>query len=367
MRLIQKYRWFFLGVVLPVLLTAAYTCLVQSSVYVSEAHFVIKSATARPSQITSIANLVQTAGLSGGQEQANEVVAFMRSRSALKALNNHGEVAAAFGRSGTDSFSAYPGLLASRSEEALFRYYKDMVEAGLDHESGLVVLRVKSFDPTDAQKLNLRLLGLGEKLVNDLNEHARSRQVSEAEKRVTLAEERVRKARLALGAYRNQQTLLDPAKQASGVLDISAKLQTERATLQAQLGQMQSQAPRNPAIPSLKGRIAEMDKAIAAQESRAVGGAGAFAGKLPAYENLAEEQQFATQNLVAASASLESARAEAARQQYYLERVVEPNAPDLPTYPHRLRNIATVAGGLLCLYFVAWMFIVGILEHAPED
>ena len=71
--------------------------------------------------------------------------------------------------------------------------------------------------------------------------------------------------------------------------------------------------------------------------------------------------------LTAANAALKSARTEAQKQQFYLERVVEPNKPDNSTLPHRLKSILIVFGTSLCLYFIGWMLVVGILEHAPED
>jgi capsular polysaccharide transport system permease protein len=68
-----------------------------------------------------------------------------------------------------------------------------MVDVGLDHETGLVVLKVKAFRGEDAFTLNERLLGLGEDLVNVLNERAEGKQVAEAERRVAQAEARCRK------------------------------------------------------------------------------------------------------------------------------------------------------------------------------
>jgi capsular polysaccharide transport system permease protein len=59
------------------------------------------------------------------------------------------------------------------------------------------------------------------------------------------------------------------------------------------------------------------------------------------------------------------ARGETLRQQYYLNVWWIPR-PDEPALPHRLKIILTVLGATLCFYFVAWMFVVGILEHAPE-
>ena len=78
------------------------------------------------------------------------------------------------------------------------------------------------------------------------------------------------------------------------------------------------------------------------------------------------EQEFAQQTLTAASTAFEQARAEAQKQQFYLERVVDPNTPDTALLPNRLRDILIVFGASLCLYFIGWMLVVGILEHSPE-
>jgi capsular polysaccharide transport system permease protein len=110
-----------------------------------------------------------------------------------------------------------------------------------------------------------------------------------------------------------------------------------------------------------------LGREIAAQNGRAVGTPTGIASKLGAFEKLQVEQEFATQMLTVANASLESARTEARKQQFYLERVVEPNKPDDSELPHRLKRILTVLGASICLYFIGWMLVVGILEHSPDD
>ena len=71
--------------------------------------------------------------------------------------------------------------------------------------------------------------------------------------------------------------------------------------------------------------------------------------------------------MTAANAAREAAREAANRQQFYLERVVNPDKPDMALYPERLRNVLVTAAAALCLYLIGWMLVVGILEHAPED
>ena len=363
----HRNRWFLGLVVLPVVLSAFYYAFIAAPEYVSESRFVIKSPGQRQTSVTSIASLLQTTAMGSGAEQAAEVVDYINSRSAVAALNVHGALSADYARHEADFLSKYPKFWRRETNEGLFKYYLSMVSAERDRESGAVVLRSVGFTPEDSQAINLHLLSLSEDLVNRLNDQARHREVQEAEARVALAEQRVAHARSVLAAYRSSHDVLDPTKQAGGALDIASRLITERAALQAQLQLTEQAAPRNPAIPALRTRIAAMDAQIAGQNGRAVGSSGAFAGKASEYESLDQEREFSAQNLVAASAALESARADAVRQQYYLERVVEPMRPDYPELPHGLRSVLTLAAGLLCLYFVGWMFVVGVIEHAPEQ
>jgi capsular polysaccharide transport system permease protein len=359
--------WFTIFVIIPAALAVIYYGLIASDQYISESRFVVKGRSQQPTPLSGIASLVQATGLSSGQEQTNEVLDYIKSRNALMELQRRIDIRSKYAYADADLLSRYPLFWKQDRFENLFVYYSGTIDSKIDSETGLAVLRVRAFTPADAKQINSFLLDLSESLVNRLNAKARGKAIAEAERRVTDAQARVRSARLALGQYRNSQELIDPLKQAGSVLAISDKLIADRAALQAQLDLMTSVAPRNPSIPALRGRIAAIGKAIAAQTGRAVGSGSALSSKMGSYDNLALEQEFASQTLTAASASLEQAQADAQRQQFYLERVVEPNAPDLSRYPSRLWRILTVAGVALCLYFVGWMLVVGILEHAPED
>lgn len=364
---LRSRRWFVMCVIVPTILATLYFGLIASDVYVSESRFVIKNPDQKRSSTSTLANLIQTTGLSGGQEQTNEVLAFVRSRDALKALEQSPGFRTRFSSSHADFIARFPQPFGDASFEDLYKYYGKMVDARLDSETGTAIITSKAFTPQDAYEINTRLLGLSETLVNRLNARAETKGIAEAQKQVDLATERAKAARLALAQYRNSQELIDPGKQAVGVLEIANGMIAERAALQAQLDLMQRMAHRNPAIPALKNRINAISTQIASQDNRVVGTNDGIASKLGGYENLLVEQEFSTQALNVANAALIQARAEAQKQQYYLERVVSPNLPDTPLLPRRLLSIIVVAAAATFLYFIAWMFIVGILEHAPED
>jgi capsular polysaccharide transport system permease protein len=362
-----RHRWFAIFVLLPTLLATVYYGFIASDIYVSESSFTIKSPGQKSSSTSTLANLIQTTGLSTGAEQSEEVLQYLRSRDAISNVQPAVDLRKIYGERGADPLSRFPQAFHKGSFENLYKYYRNMVSADEDKETGVAVLDVKAFKPADAQLLNEKLLELSEGLVNRLNERAEHQVVAESERRVVQAESRLRSAQIAMDAYRNRSDIVDPSKQATGVLELSNQMTGQVAALKAQLQLMERVAPRNPNIPALRGRVAAMEREIAVQNGRAVGTRGGIASKIGSYENLLVEQELATQVLTAANASLEQARAEVQRQQFYLERVAEPNRPDSALLPNRLFKILTVLATTLCLYFIGWMFVIGVLEHSPEE
>lgn len=360
-----KHRWFMALVVAPVLLVTVYYGLIAADRYETEARFVVKTAGAKPSSSTALANLLQSEGVSRGTEHTEEVIAFIDSRDALNGLGRAMDMRRVYGAG--DVFSRYPHPFGRERFEALYRFYSHMVSATVDADTGLAVLKVEAFTPEDALAINRNLLDQSEALVNQLNTRAQAQAIAEAQAQVDIAEERVARARAALAAYRNASDLLDPAVQGKDVITVSSQLVADRAALQAQLDLMRRVAPANPAIPAIQSRIGALTAQIAAQDSQATGSGAGISAKLSTYEKLDLEQTFAAQQLTTANANLTQAQADAAKQQFYLERVVEPVRPDLPALPHRLRIILIVAAVLGLVYFIGWMLIVGVAEHTAED
>ena len=365
--MLRRNPWFVAGVVLPVLLSAIYYFAIASDGYVSESRFVVKAPNQRGAQVSSFANLIQTTGLSGGQEQADQVIDYVRSRSALEELVKGLGLRQFYSAAGIDPLSRFPRPWQSDSFEDLFDYYSDKVEINRDNDTGLVVLRSTAFQPSQAAAINERLLRQSEQLVNQLNENARAKAIEEAASRVVEAEQRVAAARKAVAAYRGSAAVLDPLREATGVAEIANRLIMERAALEAQLSTLQRVTPDHPSIPTLREQISSLTREINRQTARVVGSGQSISNKLPAYDALLLEQEMSSELLVLARTTLEGARAEALKQQFYLERVVHPNVPDKPEYPKSLRMVLTILGFAVCLYFIVWMFVIGILEHAPED
>lgn len=122
-------------------------------------------------------------------------------------------------------------------------------------------------------------------------------------------------------------------------------------------------SPQNPQIPSLTASIGALEASIASEKGGVAGEKNSLSDRSVEYQRLALEQSFGEKLLASALTSLEQARADAERKQIYLERVAEPNEPDVAMEPKRARNIFACFILGLAAWGVLSMLVAGIREH----
>ncbi|MBB5419365.1 hypothetical protein [Paraburkholderia atlantica] len=354
-------RIFALTVVVPTAIAALYFGLVASDVYVSESRFVVRSAQ-RQSQTSIVGALLQGTGFARSQDDTYSVIDYIQSRDALRELNQNDYIATAYGNHG-DILSHFSRSLDD-SFEALWKYYgRHIVSVDFDSTSAITTLQVRGYTAADAEKINEKLLEISERLVNQMNERAAIDTVQFAQNQVNAAAGKAKDAAAALAAYRDSYTVFDPEKQSALQLQQVTALQTQMFAAQTQLMQLQSIAPQNPQIPVLKTSIETLRKQIEAATGGVTGGKNSLSNKTAAYARLQLDSQFADKQLASAMAALENARAEAQRKQLYLERLVQPNTPDVAIEPKRLKSIFEV----FALGMIAWgvlsLLLAGVREH----
>ena len=143
-----------------------------------------------------------------------------------------------------------------------------------------------------------------------------------------------------------------------------SKLQDELIATKTQLAQIRDLTKDNPQIGSLQTKLNTLQAEINSETAKVAGGGDrSLSSKSADYERLALDRTFADKQLSVALTSLEQARNDAQRKQLYLERIVQPSAPDMAVEPRRLRSVfATFVLGL-----VAWgilsMLVAGVREH----
>lgn len=349
-------------VIIPTAVSLVYFGVFASDRYTSQSSFVVRSPKSQ-SSLNGLGAILQGTGFSRAQDDIYTVQEYMRSRSSLDELRKGLPVREFYETKG-DIFSRFNGFGFSGEEEAFYQYYRNQLNINFDAVSGISTLNVTSFDAAESQKINAALLKQGEALINQLNDRARSDTVRYAEEVVKAAEERVQQTSQNLTDYRINNGVFDLKSQSEVQMGLVSKLQDELIVIQTQLDQVRAVTPENPQIPGLKAREQSLRKEIA-QQLRGISGSGkgSLSNQAADYQRISLENQLAEQQLAAAMTSLESAKAEADRQQLYLEVISQPNLPDLAHEPKRLYNIvATLIIGLM-VYGILSLLTASVREH----
>ena len=263
-----------------------------------------------------------------------------------------------------DIFSRFNGFGLRGEDEAFYQYYRDKVSIHFDSISGISNLNVTSFDAGESRQINAALLKQGEILINQLNERARKDTIQYAEDAVSSAEEKVKEASAQLTKFRITNGIFDLKAQSEVQMSLISKLQDELIVIRTQLDQVKAVTPENPQIPGLLAREKSLRREIS-QQMKAISGGGenSLSNQAAEYQRVFLENELAEKQLAAAMTSLESAKAEADRQQLYLEVISQPNLPDLAHEPKRIYNIiATFVIGLI-VYGIGTLLTASIREH----
>ena len=348
-------------VIFPTVLAGLYFSFLASDVYISESRFVVRSAS--KSSVSPLGTLLSAGVLSSASEDNYAVVDYVRSREALRESNRDGFVQQIYSGKKGSALDRFDSPLAGNTTEHLYRYYGNKVDVEFDTSTQVTNLTVRAFSPQDAQKLNERLLGQSERLVNRLSERGRRDAIASAEVQVEGAREKARNAIVALARYRNSSGIIDPEKQAAVNLQMISKLQDLLISDQTQLAQIQDYTPNNPQIPAIKTRIASITHEIERQSSMVAGAPTSLSSAAQQFQQLQFDADFASKQLAVALATLQDAENEARKKQMYIERIASPNLPDYPLEPRRVRGIVATLLLSLLAWGISTTLIAGIREH----
>ncbi|MCC4231115.1 hypothetical protein LL253_00250 [Sphingobium soli] len=349
---------FIASVLIPTAIAILYYSL-SSSLYISESHFVVRNSD--KSDVSGLSSLIKSGGSSGNEGYATQD--YILSRDALTTLNKNGLVTRAYGNDSISILNRFNPFGSGGSFDKLFQYYTNKVEVAYNAGSSITTLKVRAFAPKDAYEINRRLLAQAETLVNQLNQRSRGDLIGYASKELEEAKSASRQAALALSNYRNLKGVVDPEQQANVQLQMVSKLQDEMITTKTQLVQLRAFTPQNPQIPVLESRVRQLNKEIDEQTGIVAGNQKSLAATAAQYQRLQLESQLADKVLASAITSLQDARNEARRKRAYVERIVEPNMPDYPSEPRRMRAILGVFAVGMVVWAILSMLVSGIKEH----
>jgi capsular polysaccharide transport system permease protein len=354
-------------IILPVTCATFYYALIAADIYVSEAHFIVrsKSSSSLMSGLASNSVLQPLSSMSASNDDTQSVNDFLSSRDVMERLIREANLLELLSRPEADFLSRFPKSWSRSSHEALFERFDDFVLPYFDSSTGISTLYVYAFRPEDARQIALASLTYGEELINRLNDRARNDNVTFARQMLAEAEKKVQDAQQLVTDFRRREGLLDPIKQGAAIIELIAKMNGEVAELKAELEEVNANSPSSPKIAATKARIRALELQIEEQRPLLAGGDKSLAPKVAEYEKLTIELELAVKLFSSNLLTFEDAIKDSEQQRLYLERVVQPNLPDFPLYPKRTRSILKILGFSVCIYWILQALGNIVMEHEP--
>lgn len=365
--LLNRYKWPFLVIILPALLSAAFLYGIVADQYISEAHFLVKKAEEGPAMPTGIGQALSlVGGVTEGHGEAASVSDYLTSMNVVERLRKDVDLITIFRRPEADFFSRL--WHADPEDEELVKYYRDQVSVKLDSSTGIVTVRARAFRPTDSRLIVQSLLRAGEERVNELNQRAYDSSLAYARKQMAEAETGVVVAQSALTGFRQASSELDPA--ASGeaqikiVSGVTETLVQARAALTTMGATISHTSPQYIALEQKIRALEGQQAAEAAVMTRHNPQSRSIAQNLGTYEQLKVKQDLAVKRYALATADLQKATDRAEEKRIFLVPVVDANLPEKPLYPERGRIVLTILGIMAVVYCIGWLLVAGVREHA---
>ena len=362
---------FLLIVVAPTALAGWYYATTASDQYQSETRFAVRGTDSTPLSVLGLSALPGT-----GTEQADAYIVseYIQSLQLFNDLRERGvDLRAFFARADIDPVYR---IEADVPPEEFLSYWNWMTATDFNSTTSITTFQVNAFSAGDAATISRAVLDAAAGLVNELSTEARKQLIRTAEEEVRRTEARLAAARQTTTNFRDRVQTLDPQAEAASDAELITGLERELLELQARrtalLATVSQSSPSvrvlDRQIRAKEGQIAAQRQAIGSGEGEAStadaaeGGTGNLSAQLGQYSELLLEEQFAQEAYKGALSSLETAQAEARKQERYFAIVVEPTTPQASLYPERVVNTFLV----LLVGFLVWLFVYLVLQSVRD-
>lgn len=236
--------------------------------------------------------------------------------------------------------------------------------------TGNTTFEVYAFTPEDARRIGELVLAQSERVVNELSREARDALINTARAEVERTQQRLREASADVLAFRNEQQIVDPTQVATLEAEILSELEGSLAELRTRRRALLAQVSANsPAVRALDPQINALEAQINEQRRNIGAGAGEsqvgnVASVVGQFTDLALSEEFARTAYTAALQALETAQADARKQERYLATFVAPRAPDVSVHPKPLLYTMVAAFWFLILWGVVVFVTRSVRDHA---
>jgi capsular polysaccharide transport system permease protein len=381
------WKWLLLVVVwvIPTILTGIFLFSIASDQYVSEFRFNLRSASSP--QISLPGGLQGGGGMSGMSPtivwDSHVITQFIKSQDVVAEIDKRFGFKTIYRPDSADFFFR---MGDHDSLEEMTQYWRSIADPFFDMQTGVISVKIRAFSPEDAYRVAQLVLELAEKVVNEMSDRSHQDALAFARTEVTMAEEKLREAQLAVRGFRNSRELINPAREAELSIMLVARQREELSKLKSELDSLRSYLDETaPPVRVLKSKIAAVEHAVREDQQKIVSrNNGTVSGTAPGnstgskpgtgstetlsfaltdYETLMFEQTFRERAYALAQEALQKARVEADKQNLYLNAFVKPRTPQMSIFPQRGKLFAIVTFSLLVIWGLMCLVIFSVRDH----
>ncbi|WLR92392.1 capsule biosynthesis protein [Shinella zoogloeoides] len=350
---------FLLMVIVPFVAALVYFAFIASDQYTAEARFAVRSMAEDGSEEKVDAGIMN---MQSATQDAFVVTSFIHSSEILKRLDGKIDYRAIFQHPDADFLARFD---EGNSAEAFLKYWVKHVSAYIDGPSGIVTLKVQTFQPDDSVKLAQAILDESEKLVNELTVRAREDMMASFRKEVERTDRLYQEALAKLKQFQQKSGLLSPEEQAKqkGVLMtglLASKLEIESQLFVAR----QANKTDSPRYRQLLLTQQSLDDQIDKMGAQLTGDADAsLASMITGFSAVETDRLVAEKLYEAARRNYDQAFAAAVRQALYLTVFVRPALPEEALYPKRLLSPVLIFLGFLVTWATLALVWASVEDH----
>ncbi|MCX7568051.1 sugar transporter [Sulfitobacter sp. F26169L] len=359
----KRHAWmlasFILVVLAPLAVTIFYLFTIASDQYISKAGFAV-----RAEELSSAADLLGSlSSVSGTSSSDTDILnEFIHSQDMVERVLEKIDLVEAYTVPAFDPVFAYR---PTGQIEDLVDYWRRMVELHYDQGTALIELRVHAFRPEDAKQIAEQIVEESSLLINRLSAIARDNNTRYARVDLETAQARLRTAREALTKFRSENRTINLEAAVQGQIGIlnSLEQQLAKARIDLNLLLLEGMSDTDRRMVTEQRRITvienliDIERAQFGKTSESREGGINFSNLAGEFERLTVDLEYAQQTYLKALAALDSAIAEAERQNRYLAPYTHPSMPQSARYPDRFIFSAITA------FFLLLIWSIGVLVY----
>ncbi|WP_232631588.1 capsule biosynthesis protein [Methylobacterium sp. Leaf118] len=361
-RLIRGYGLF---AVLPTAIVGLYVFALATPQYVAESQFTVRG-NLEPMANTSL-GLYQELIQKHNSQDSFILRDFIQSRTLVEAIDTKLNIRAMFSRDDIDFWARYD---TEQPVEKLVRYWRRHVSPHIDVVSGVIRLTVRAFTPEDAVAISKEVIARSEALINEISRRAQDDMLTQAQKEVEKAGERLKRARMSMQEFRNRWGIIDPIESAQATMTTIELLRKDKIKAENDLRVMRDSRldEKSRGIQVLVSTVAAIDGQMKDLQNRLtndgliVDASHNLTQALLEYEGLMVEQTVAEKLNASMILIFDRARVAASKQQIFLATYVPPLLPTYSAYPLPYTTVAVA----LFLFTMLWSS-VSLIGAAVND